>query len=666
MKDILDISHGATGTVSKIKPNALEKIKAYKRVGMCLTPAHYSPGDKNKDKNPVPKWNGKYKKDGKKDWKWAFDWTDDELANAIETKRLAVYHNPKKYEAKGDRFFDAESDDKLFCINNYFMNCFPPTFTIGKSFNGLVNVPTHLIYKCPKDVKPKQYAYDDKNNGRMVELLTSGVSVIDGLDRLILREIEPVEADPKEITLRLKLATFFAELEPHWPKEEGRNSAHFLLAGAFAKETDVPLEMVREFVIKFCDLTDDDDDELDNRLDCYERQYEAFEKGEELTGIASLAMDQLVGGTKLNPVIFNSFDELKRIDKEEEEERIPYPIITSREFTFLDFPTVDYIMDPLFTNKSTNQIVGPSGVGKTIFGMSIAIHMSSGLDFLHYKCNQKTTCAYIEGELPGADILSRRDSISSNLYDTNKIIDPDNLFILSKDNLEMAGFKYGFNMIAVSRNMSDTEAKDYGRRGREFIDDYLYGIEKKTGNKPFLFLDNITALADIDENRSTDWTPIIHWLTRNKTKGYSSCFFHHANKDGKSSGSSSKERLLDTTILLEELGADTTFNMPGDKNMECRVTFDKARNFGGSKNSKAYLLTMDQNGVWTKYPDLKQQDFILIDLWKKDGIRTVDELAKCKEITLAKGTLYTHIKTLKDMKLMSNKDPMPTKETEDF
>jgi hypothetical protein len=100
--------------------------------------------------------------------------------------------------------------------------------------------------------------------------------------------------------------------------------------------------------------------------------------------------------------------------------------------------------------------------------------------------------------------------------------------------------------------------------------------------------------------------------------------------------------------------------------MECRVTFDKARNFGGSKNSKAYLLTMDQNGVWTKYPDLKQQDFILIDLWKKDGIRTVDELAKCKELTLAKATLYTHIKTLKDMKLISNKDPMPTIETEDF
>lgn len=321
-------------------------------------------------------------------------------------------------------------------------------------------------------------------------------------------------------------------------------------------------------------------------------------------------------------------------------------------------------MEPLFTNKSTNQIVGPSGVGKTIYGLGLAIHMSSGLDFLGYKVSKKITCAYVEGELPGADILERRDAICNNLYEQNKEVDHNNLFLLTKDNLEMNGFEYGFNMIAVARNMSESDAKDYGRKGREFIDEYLYGIEKITGNKSFLFLDNITALADIDENRSTDWTPIIHWLTKNKTKGFSSCFFHHSNKLGLSSGSSSKERLLDTSILLEKLGEDETFNMPGAKNMECRVTFAKARNFGGSQTAKNYLLTMDQNGVWTKYPDLKQQDFKLIDLWKK-GIRSVDELAKDAEISLAKKTLYSHLKVLKDMRLISDKDPNPL-DTEDF
>ena len=104
--------------------------------------------------------------------------------------------------------------------------------------------------------------------------------------------------------------------------------------------------------------------------------------------------------------------------------------------------------------------------------------------------------------------------------------------------------------------------------------------------------------------------------------------------------------------------------MPGAKNMECRVTFAKARNFGGSQTAKNYLLTMDQNGVWTKYPDLKQQDFKLIDLWKK-GIRSVDELAKDAEISLAKKTIYSHLKVLKDMKLISDKDPNPI-DTEAF
>ena len=150
-----------------------------------------------------------------------------------------------------------------------------------------------------------------------------------------------------------------------------------------------------------------------------------------------------------------------------------------------------------------------------------------------------------------------------------------------------------------------------------------------------------------------------------KTKGFPSCFFHHSNKqsDGKkgSSGSSSKERLLDTSIQLEELKDDQRFDMGGNKNLQTRITFDKARNFGGAKWDLPYLLTMNENGVWTKYPDLKQQDFKIIELWKK-GIRSVDELAKDKEITLAKKTIYSHLKILKDQKLISDDKP----EKEDF
>jgi hypothetical protein len=325
-------------------------------------------------------------------------------------------------------------------------------------------------------------------------------------------------------------------------------------------------------------------------------------------------------------------------------------------------------MEPIFTEKSTNQIYGGYGSGKTLFGFATAMAIASGNDFLDYKCIKTMPTLYVEGELPACDIRERRDTILNDYFDKDKTFNANNMFQITKDDLEMHGFKYGFDRIAISRNMSDSEAKDYGRKGRELIDDMLFRIEKLTGHKPFLFLDNIAALSDIDENRSTDWTPISQWLTHLKTKGFPSCFFHHSNKqtDGKkgSSGSSAKERLLDTSIQLEKLKDDQRFDMGGTKNLQTRVTFDKARNFGGAKWDLPYLLTMNESGLWTKYPDLKQQDFKLIELWKK-GIRTVDELNKDSEISLAKKTIYSHLKVLKDMKLISDKDPNPI-DTEAF
>ena len=623
----------------------ITKILKYKNWGMNLTPANYKPDDKSKDKKPVAVKNG----DGQYKWnvRAGKTWSDEELVAALETKRLAVYHNPGKYNAPGQQFFDAESDDKTFNVNHYF-SCFPDTYTIGKMVKGII-IPTHKLYKLPKSHKVKQYGYEDPVEGKKVELLCSGVSVIDGKDRLVLDSREPVEAYPEYIKQCLQLSTFLAEIVPYWPKEGSRDLAHFELAGALAKHTDLTLSIKKKFIKQFLRITSDD--EVDNRLNKYEAQEEAFKNNPDIV----VGIDALAKRLGKN---FKSFDELKR--KEEKEEKFrEYPLISSAEFSLIKYPTVNFLLEPIFTEKSTNQIYGGYGSGKTLYGLASAMAMSSGNNFLNYKCHRKIPTLYVEGELPGDDVRQRRDTILIDYIEKKKDFDSNNMFQLTKDDLEMNGFKYGFNMIAVSRNMSDTEAQDYARKGRELIENLCHRIEKKTGQKPFFFLDNITALADIDENRSTDWTPITQWLTKMKTKGYPSCFFHHSNKQSDvkkgSSGSSAKERLLDTSIQLEQLKDDQRFNMGGYKNLQTRVTFDKARNFGGAKWDLPYLLTMNEKGLWTKYPDLKQQDFKLIELWKQ-GIRTVDELAKQKEISLAKKTIYSHIKVLKDQKLISDDD----------
>lgn len=644
--------------------NNLDKIKQLKSWGMNLTPANYSPDNKERDKRPVT--SNLNTADGKGHWNingTSKVWSDEELAAAKETKRLAVYHNPGKYGATGQRFFDAESDDKTFRVNKY-MELWPNTYTIGKTVNG-VNYDTHKLYKLPKDVEVEQYDYAHDIEGTKVELLCSGVSVIDGLDRLITNDMEPIEADPKVILQHLKLSTFLAEIETDWKEKvtQKRDEAHLTLAATLAKQTDLPTGLKEKYIAKFCEIVGDE--EVNKRVAKIKQQEEAFKKGEDLQGIDALA--KRLGGN------YKSFDKLKREDaaaKEEKEERKPYPVISSREFSFIQYPPVEFVMEPLLTDKSTNQIFGGYGGGKTILGLGLAIHISSGLDFLDYKCVKEMPCLYVEGELPAVDIRERRDSILNHIFEEkgDNAFKPDNLFHLSKDDLEMRGFKYGFDRIAVSRNMSDTEARDYGRKGRELIDEVLINIEKKTGKKPFLFLDNISALSDIDENRSTDWMPLIHWLTHLKTKGFPSCFFHHSNKQKQtsngSSGSNAKERLLDTSIQVEKLEHDQRFEMTGAKNMQCRVVFDKARNFGGSTNDTPFLLTMNEDGVWRKYPDFRQSDFKIVELWKQ-GIRTAKELAKNKELKLALKTIYKRITDLKTEGLISDTDPLPTKEKED-
>ena len=625
----------------------IAKIEKYKSWGFNLTPAAYRPDDKPKDKKPVAVKNG----DGK--WKWNIKagktWSDDELVAALETKRLAVYHNPSKYNAPGQILFDAESDDKTFRVNRY-LNLFPDTFTIGKKVNGVI-IPTHKLYAKPNDVeKVKQYGYDDPIEGKKVELLCSGVSVIDGLDRIILDSRKPIEANPEIIKHHLQFATFLAEIEPLWPVEGGRDEAHFLLAGALAKHTDLTLSIKKKFIKHFLEITNDE--EVNNRLNKYEAQEEAYKNDPaKVVGIDALA--KKLGGN------FKSFDELKREDKKEvnddESTWIDYPLVDYRTRILTKYPEVDYILNPLFTDRSCNEISGESGAGKTLFMQSTLKAINSGHKFLDYTVDQTRPTLHVEGELGGKSFLDRELVILNDYLDKGKKHRVEWDFSLTRDDLEMHGLPYGFDPIAVSR-MSIGDQIDYGRKGRKLIENVCNNIHKKTGYFPFLVLDNITALADIDENRASDWTPLIQWTNDLKAKGIPNIFVHHSNKStGTSSGSSAKERMLDTHLVVEGLNPDQRFDIAGTKSVQCRLKVAKARNFGGSGFDKTCLLTMNDSGVWTKYPDLKQEDFKIISLYNS-GIRTAKDLALHHDITIAEKTIYKHLTRLRKLNVIDKKE----------
>jgi len=562
--------------------------------------------------------------------KWFHGWTLKELA---KKERIGVWH-------KQSGFYDCDFDDeKKNC--HKFMPLFPETFTSGKTIDG-VSEKTHLIYNSGTETPiyesyPKVCRKDEKK----IELLTNHQTWILGDDRVVINDIPPSKISPHIISDYVKMTYAFGELLEHWPEANKgmRDGAHMRLAGALARETNVPTEIKEKFVERLCEITGDR--EVRNRVNKIRYQEKQFkENPEKVYGIGALS--------EYLDVNLPAFDVLKN---NVEKDKIDYPLIDGRKLTAIEYPPVRFVLRPIFTERSMNQIYGSYGGGKTIFGLSCSMAMCSGQDFAGFKSELKVPTGYLESELPGDDFKDRRNSILQGYTDNNIPFNFDGHFTLTMDDLRMAGFKYGFDPIAVSSNLNNPDAKDYGRRGREHISTWVRNIEKKTGKKPFFFLDNITMLTEFDENRAQDWSPLTKWLIHEKNNGFANCFIHHPNKStlkGGSSGSNAKERLLDTSIALEKLDHKHRFALGGNKNVQCKVSFDKGRNFAGSDWDKEFMLTMTEEGKWTKYPMLDKYDFLIIEGHNR-GLSVDDMKEEFDDLKIAVKTIYKRLKKLKDM-----------------
>jgi hypothetical protein len=433
----------------------------------------------------------------------------------------------------------------------------------------------------------------------------------------------------------------FGELLEHWPAADKglRDEAHMRLTGALTRDTNIITNIKEEFVGKLCELTGDR--EVKNRVNKVKYQEKQFkENPEKVYGIGGLS--EYLG------VNLPAFDVLKNnVEKGEKE----YPLVDGNKLTETNYPPVRFILRPILTERSNNQVYGSYGGGKTIFCLALSMAMCSGVDFVGFKSEKKVPTGYIESELPGDNFKDRRNSILQWYIDNNIPFNFDWHFTLTMDDLRMAGFKYGFDPIAVSSNLNNPDAEDYGKRGREYISNWVRRIEKKTGVKPFFFLDNITMLTSFDENRAQDWSPLTKWLIREKNDGYANCFIHHPNKStlkGGSSGSNAKERLLDTSIALEKLDHKHRFAMGGNKNVQCKVSFDKGRNFAGSDWDKEFMLTMTEEGLWKKYPIMDKYDFIIIEGHNR-GLSPDDMKEEFEDLKIAVKTIYTRLKRLKNI-----------------
>ena len=247
-------------------------------------------------------------------------------------------------------------------------------------------------------------------------------------------------------------------------------------------------------------------------------------------------------------------------------DEITPPPLTLAEWLDRDLPEPDRVLGDLLSTTSRVLIVGPTGLGKTMFGIATAMAMAEGQAFLHWKAGRKCRVLYVDGE------ISRRE-MKRRLRDAawRAGAKPDGLCILSTEDYP---------------DMPPLNTP----KGQKWFDAFI----EKHGPFDLIIFDNVQALLAGNMKEEEQWASILPWVRSLTRRSIGQIWFHHTGHDeSKSYGSKAREWQMDTVILMERVeipGSDLSFSL----------RFTKARERTPDNHDDFEPMTMTlKDGKWS-------------------------------------------------------------------
>lgn len=247
-----------------------------------------------------------------------------------------------------------------------------------------------------------------------------------------------------------------------------------------------------------------------------------------------------------------------------------HKLISANDFSEITLPKRDKILAPWLNEGSINMIFADRGIGKTFFGLSCAIAMANGSNFLSYTASCPVPVLYLDGEMQATSMQHR-------------------LKLLTKGNRTVAPFHL---FTPDCQDLTD-HIPDVGEAsGRGEIDALIDSVKPKA-----VFIDNISTFVRTGyENEADSWAPVQEWAVQLRKRGIAVIFIHHANKEGKQRGSHKKEDVMDVVIQLKR---PTDF-LQGTDDTRITVHYTKSRhlNAADTPDIEATLKDVDGSLEW--------------------------------------------------------------------
>lgn len=221
------------------------------------------------------------------------------------------------------------------------------------------------------------------------------------------------------------------------------------------------------------------------------------------------------------------------------------------------------IVDPILPHQGLILLYSKRGVGKTFLALALGYSIATGRDFLHWKCREAKKILYVDGEMPASTMQERLGKLSQ---ETLSDLPDSSYFRLITPDLHEEGIPDLFTS-----------------KGQIILEEVIEDAE-------VLILDNLSTLAPtMQENEADSWTSVQQWILKLRKKGISVIIVHHAGKGGQQRGTSRREDVLDTVIVLKH---SQRYSMSSGACFEIHI--EKARNFYG-ETAEPFLVRLQIN-----------------------------------------------------------------------
>lgn len=217
------------------------------------------------------------------------------------------------------------------------------------------------------------------------------------------------------------------------------------------------------------------------------------------------------------------------------------PLKLSEWLTRVDLKEPHKLLGSLLTTTCRVLIAGPTGLGKTLFGLAVAFAVIRNEGFAHWSPGQPGRVLYIDGEMP-------RDEIKRRLLTNSRGGAPDTLYVLSREDFE---------------GLPPLNTED----GQVWLDTFI------SDHGPFALIvfDNIQSLLTGNMKDEELWATALPWVRSLTKRQMGQIWFHHTGHDEtRSYGSKAKEWQMDTVIVMEGTKAE-------DADVAFTLKFTKAR-----------------------------------------------------------------------------------------